>query len=219
MITGFSKLDLKTHESLIKYKTDNVKSEFFSKLTQHLEKAQNNQGDYINRCQEAPELCQSLGWSDRASAVDKALSELSGIGGIRTNFFPNVTFLRVKVDGSVKNDMVYTIIRNKSYLNVSSLMASEDIRLPAEDTIDVVPGFVGAYPNFFIQIDKEEVGDFVEQYKAVKSFENYHSLVDKYGVRRTNPDFWEVSDWFYKKHQYDNNVYAGLFDLNRYKNR
>jgi hypothetical protein len=219
LLKGLSKLGLKAHESPIKFKTDNVKSEFFGMLSQHLEKAQGNQGDYINRCQEAPELCQSLGWHDRVSSVDKALSELSGIGGKRTNFFPNVTFLRVKVDGSVKNDMVYTIIRNKSYLNVSSLMASEDIRVPEEDSIDVVSGFVGAYPNFFIQIDKEEVDDFVEQYKAIKSFENYHSLIDQYGVRRTNPDFWKVSDWFYKKHQYDNNVYAGLFDLNRYKNR
>lgn len=216
MIEG---LGMDMHETKITYKTADTKKEFFAKLSLHLQKAQRNHGDFLNQCHDFPAECKKGGWIKKVSKLDKALYELSNIGGKNTAVFPNVTFLRIKVDGSVKKDKVYTIVRNKSYLNVNSLMVSEDIRVLEEDTIDVVPGFVGAYPNFFLQIDVSEVGAFVDEYKRVNSFEAYDTLVDKYGVRRTNPDFWNVSDWFYKKHQYDNKVFAGLFDLNRYKNR
>jgi len=219
MLEWFDDLDFPMHESKIKYETDDTKKEFFARLSYHLAKAQRNHGDYLNQCKDFPIACKTGGWHKKVSKLDKALYELSRISGKRTSVFPNVTFLRIKVDGSVKNDKVYTIVRNKSYLNVNSLMVSEDIRVPEEDTIDVISGFVGAYPNFFLQINMNQVSDFVDEYKNINSFEAYEALVDRYGVRRTSPDFWDVSDWFYKKHQYDNKVYAGLFDLNRYKNR
>ena len=219
MLKGFKELGMEMHETKIDYKTDDTKKELFAKLSQHLDKAQRNHGDYINMCHDFPAECKKGLWNKRVPSLDKALYELSGIKGKHTNVFPNVTFLRVKVDGSVKNDKVYTIVRNKAYLNVNSLMVDEDIRVREEDTVDVIEGFVGAYPNFFLQVNLDQVDGFVKEYKNINSFETYDSLVDKYGVRRTNPDFWEISDWFYKKHQHDNKVYAGLFDLNRYKNR
>jgi hypothetical protein len=114
---------------------------------------------------------------------------------------------------------VFTIVRNKAYLNVQSLTASESTRVREEDTIDIVPGFVGAYPNLFLEIERGELASFVKEFKEINTYEEYDVLVDKYGVRRTNPNFWKSSDWFYKKHLHENRVHAGLFDLNRYKNR
>ena len=98
-------------------------------------------------------------------------------------------------------------------------MVSEDSRIMDEDTIDIVPGFVGSYPDFFLQVDYNDMGHFVNQYKNITDVVGYTVLVDKYGIRRNNPDFWLLSDWFYKKYQYDSPLFAGLFDLNRYKNR
>ncbi len=208
-----------SHESKIKFETEDVKKEFFVKLSQHSQKAQRNRGDCINRCRQFPVECKTRGLSRQATTVERALQEISDIGGIRTNVFPNVTFMRVKVDGSVENDLVYTIVRNNSYLNTTSLTAGKKTRVMPEDTIDIIPGFVGAYPDFFIEVGYKEIHAFVKQYKEIDSYEKYHVLVDKYGIRRSNPGFWQISDWFYKKHQHDNPVYAGLFDLNRYKNR
>jgi hypothetical protein len=41
----------------------------------------------------------------------------------------------------------------------------------------------------------------------------------RYGVRRTNEDFWKHADWFNSQHLRAEPVKAGIFDLNRYQNR
>jgi len=219
MLEAFAKLDVKMHETPIEYKTQDVKKELFVKISEHLKNAQAVKGDYLNRCTDFPDICKKSQWAKEITPAARSLVELSSIKGVRTNVFPNVSFMRIKVDGSVENDLVFTIIRNKSYLNVTSLIVSEDSRVESEDTIDIVPGFVGAYPNLFLEVGMADVPAFVEQYKTIDSFEKYDALIDMYGVRRTSERFWLMSDWFYKKHKYENKVYAGLFDLNRYKNR
>jgi len=219
IIKYFAELELdNTIEPDIKYVTNDVKTELFEKMNQHLAGAQKHV-DYINLCGKLPGFCQELDLDATTSAVQKALRKLSDIDGEITGVFPDTSFVRIKVDGTVKNDLVYTILLNKAYYNVNALVVSDDMRIKAEDTIDIVEGFVGAYPNFFFEIDYAKLDDFVAQYKQVDSVSKYHAMVDVYGIRRTNPRFWEVSDWFYKKHRYDNPVTAGLFDLNRYKNR
>ncbi len=218
LIKSLNKLNF-VHETKIKYKTKDTKKEFFVKVSKYLKRAQPNLTDYINRCSEFSRQCLSDTLSKSLTSVQKALMELSNISGFRTNVFPNVTFLRIKVDGSLKNDLVYTIIRNKSYLNTTSLMVSEKSRMVDEDTIDIVPGFVGSYPDFFLQVDYGDMEHFVNQYKNITNEAGYTLLVDQYGVRRNNPAFWSLSDWVYKKYQYDSPLFAGLFDLNRYKNR
>lgn len=40
--------------------------------------------------------------------------------------------------------------------------------------------------------------------------------LDRYGVNRARPDFWEVYDRFQQAFDAVNPVQAGLFDLNRY---
>jgi len=202
----------------IDYKTKDVKTEFYRMVNKNLGGAQ-QYVDYINLCSKFKLLCKTSGLDDSATIVQKKLRKLSDVEGEITDVFPNVTFLRVKLDGSFKNDQVYTIIRNKSYLNVTSLGSSEKNRIKTEDTIDIVKGFVGAYPNFFLEIYLSDLDYFIDQYADIDSFEKYEALVNRFGVRRTNPGFWKSADWFYAKYKHDNPVYAGLFDLNRYKNR
>ncbi len=202
----------------IDYKSDDMKTEFYVMVSQYLGEAQKRK-DYINLCTKLHDLCEAAGLTEKATATQKALRKLSDIGGEITVVFPDTAFLRIIVDGSVENDLVYTIVRNKSYLNVTSLTVGESSRIPSEDTIDIVEGFVGAYPNFFFEIKYEELDAFVDQYAQITNYAKYNALVDLYGVRRTNPRFWQVSDWFYAKYQHDEPILAGLFDLNRYKNR
>lgn len=219
LVRALHKLRGVPRENKIEFKTEDVKKEFFVKLTRHMQKAQSNRGDFINRCREFPAECDLRGLSKDAVRIQKALQQISDIGGARTNVFSDTTFLRIKVDGSLKNDLVYTIVRNKSFLNTTSLTESKKMRVLSEDTIDIVPGFVGAYPNFFMVIPVTKIDDFVAEYQKVDGREKYFALVEKYGIRRTNPEFWKISDWFYEKHLRDNTIAAGLFDLNRYKNR
>ncbi len=207
------------YETQLNYTSDDVKKEFFVKINKHLKNAQSNKGDLINRCLDYPGECKSRLSNQNATKVQKSLQKLGGIKGLVTAVFPDVTFMRIKVDGSVENDLVYTVVRNKSFLNTTSLGQNKDKRVPEEDSIDIIPGFVGSYPNFFMQIDYNDIDKFVEQFKLIDGLEKYEQLVNKYGIRRTSRNFWQHSDWFYKKYKYDYPVYSGLFDLNRYKNR
>ncbi len=205
-------------EADIRYESDDVKTELFEKANHHMRDAQ-PVVDYINLCGKYASRCEEIGLEERASRVQKELRKLSDIEGEKTDAFPDTAFLRIIIDGSLEKDVVYTIVRNKSYLNNTFLMVDEKIRIKAEDTIDIVEGFVGAYPNFFFEIKFEDLDKFIELYAGIDSYAKYNALVDLYGVRRTNPRFWEVSDWFYEKFKHDNPRYAGVFDLNRYQNR
>jgi hypothetical protein len=202
----------------IRYETDDVKTEFFAKVNHHLRGAQQHV-DYINLCGKFVDRCEALGLEAEASAVQKALRRLSDIGGEITDVFPNTAFLRIVVDGSIENDLVYTIVHNKSYLNTTSLTAGENTRVKSEDTIDIVEGFVGAYPNFFFEIKYEDLDDFAEQYEKIDSYEKYDALVEKYGIRRTHKDFWKKADWFQEKYRREQSRFAAIIDLNRYQNR
>jgi hypothetical protein len=87
------------------------------------------------------------------------------------------------------------------------------------DRLDVVKGFVGAYPNFFLELRLEDLQAFVDEYVAIDGFQRYDVLIEKYGIRRTNPGFWRSADWFNAKYRHDQPVTAGILDLNRYQNR
>ncbi|MFV1982067.1 MAG: fatty acid cis/trans isomerase [Thiohalomonadales bacterium] len=219
ILKGMKKAKVRTHETRIQYETDDVKKELLVKISKYLKKAQSSNNDVINRCLDSPSVCKSRDLNHPGTKVQKAFHQLEIIKGLVTAVFPDVTFIRIKVNGSLEKDLVYTILRNKSFLNTTSLDQNKNKRVPEEDTIDIIPGFVGSYPNFFMEIDYNDLDNFVEQYKQVDGLEKYELLIEKYGVRRSSPNFWQVSDWFYKKYKHDYPVYSGLFDLNRYKNR
>jgi hypothetical protein len=64
-----------------------------------------------------------------------------------------------------------------------------------------------------------EVEDFVQRCATIRNYEDYEKFVDQYGIRRTNPAFWELADWFQAEYERGQPVISGLFDLNRYVNR
>jgi hypothetical protein len=82
-----------------------------------------------------------------------------------------------------------------------------------------VEGFIGAYPNMFFQLTESQLQAFTLAIQAMNNPDDYTLLVEKYGVRRTAPWFWKLSDEFYANYQERRPLEAGLFDLNRYQNR
>ncbi len=77
----------------------------------------------------------------------------------------------------------------------------------------------GSYPNFFFEVELEDVALFAERYASLLNREDYERFVALYGVRRTNLRFWEIADWFQDAFLRQEPSTAGLFDLNRYQNR
>jgi len=135
--------------------------------------------------------------------------------------FPDVAFVQVRMKKS-EQDLAYTLIRNKAYKNVTSFLADELERDRSDidqDTMTVVKWLEGSYPNFFFSVALSELDDFTERCTAIRNHEDYEKFVDQYGVRRTNPEFWKLADWFQDELAQKKPVMSGLFDLNRYQNR
>ena len=83
----------------------------------------------------------------------------------------------------------------------------------------MMKGLHGSYPNFFFDVDVKQIEDFATRYASIRNRKDYEKFVEIFGVRRTNPDFWAVSDWFQDYFAEQQPVNSGLFDLNRYHNR
>ena len=71
----------------------------------------------------------------------------------------------------------------------------------------------------FFQITEGQLAKFTDALQALQSPQDYESFVDQFGVRRTAPWFWKLSDEFTAEYRGSYPLEAGLFDLNRYQNR
>lgn len=119
---------------------------------------------------------------------------------------------------SGEDDLVFSLVRNKGYKTLSSIFADEDQRDLADDTLTVVEGFVGVYPNFFLDVAADELDAMANDFLAVATLADYERFVLRYGVRRTNPNFWALADWFRDRYFAAEPQEAGILDLNRYSN-
>lgn len=155
--------------------------------------------------------------AERYQPASAHFDRLQTLRGEPFSLMPEVAF--VQVTSANDNDRVYTIIHNTAFLNNAQLFDEQKRRLPVEDYLTVVKGFIGSYPNVFFQLPEEHLGSFVAAIEAMKTEEDYARLLSAYGVRRTSPAFWALSDMLYEYYKQEVPVEAALFDLNRYENR
>ncbi len=153
----------------------------------------------------------------RYALDDGALAALMDGPDVAYSYLPEVAFLQVLADdGSAR---AYSLVHNRGHSNIAQMFDEENRLLPEEDTLTVAPGFIGSYPNMFFQVTEAQLEPFVAALQAVNSNGDYTKLVERFGVRRTAPWFWRVSDAFVAEYRRNHPVEAGLFDLNRYQNR
>jgi len=197
------------------YKTKNSQREFYQILEKYLGRMA-GKADVINRCQGSNCLSKKKG---AEAKVDHAMRRIAKLRGERLMVVPDVSFIRVRNSKDERLDLAYTIILNKGYANITSMFADEDNRDRSQDTLTVAKGLVGSYPNFFFEIDVNDVGAFVSRFESITSREGYEKFVGVYGIRRTNSRLWTTSDWFHQWSMKHEPLRAGIFDLNRYRNR
>jgi hypothetical protein len=82
----------------------------------------------------------------------------------------------------------------------------------------IYPGVQTAYPNFMFNIDENEVAAFAEALIAVETPEDLTAVVERWGVRRSSPDFWAMIDSVTDYVRRIDALKAATFDVNRYKN-
>jgi len=186
----------------INYQTQAHKAELFSLLKQHLAKVLPNQYALAQPNTPVKEV-----------ALMQVLMELVGSP---VNQLPEVSVLLVK-DGN--NKRVYSLLKNVAHSNISSLLDEESNLLPAEDTLTVVSGIIGDYPSVYLTVEAEKLPAFVAHLAAMKTAEDYTVWLDDYGVRRSDPRFWQHSDVIQTLNQQLQPINGGLLDYNRLQNR
>ncbi len=203
-------------ESVIGYKTDNPQLELYQHLERRLGPIAGPE-DLLNRCTSGS--CRDPEAEAAEAQADEYMRQIARIRGPVLEVFPDVTFVRVRTGHAPERDLAYTVIRNKAYKNISSIFEDEDRRDRDNDTLTVVNWLEGSYPNFFFIVDIDDMQAFTERYVTTRTREDYERFVGLYGVRRTYPGFWSVADWFQDQYIREASLRAGLFDLNRYRNR
>lgn len=187
----------------IDYKTNNPKKELFALLKQRL----------------GPSLSNKYSLNEITDAsLKQELKRLSHFSGKDTNLLAEATMVEI-VDSQKGVSEFITILRNNGHLNITAILRESKTLLPEENTITVVKGFLGAYPNAFMKVKREDITLFVDEVLAMNSNGAYRRLLDQFGMRRTNQDFWRYSDNLHNKFRLDSEVNFGFLDYNRLENR
>jgi hypothetical protein len=190
-------------QSQVAYNTNDHQAELYEKLREKLTKVLDHGYD--------------LEQSKLSSQHVSALYQLQKTRGGGLVFLPNVITVLVTEKGVPKE--VISVIHNKAHANISSLLDEEAARLPEEDGITLVKGVLGDYPNALMKVEESELLDWTEKMAALQTRDNYIEVLNRFGVRRTNPNFWFVSDAIANLNKLDRPRESGILDYNRLENR
>lgn len=150
--------------------------------------------------------------------VADQLGRLAATQGKSLNWLPESGFLTITgMPGGA--DAQFTLIRNTGHSNVSHMIGEHQEILPGEDTLTVVNGFLGAYPNAFYRVHRSQLPELVTAINSFQNQEDYAAFMDRFGVRRSDPQFWAHSDNLFAAFQSLSPVAASRFDYNRLENR
>ncbi|NOY16154.1 MAG: isomerase [Gammaproteobacteria bacterium] len=204
-------------ESVSGYRTDDPQRELYQRIKHRLANVAQH-AEAMNRCGRSE--CKNLS-PGTVLRVDRAMNKIARLQGAKLHAFPDIAFVRIRMEDP-DQDLAYSLIHNKAYKNVTSFLSDEHERDRSnidQDTMTVVNWLEGSYPNFFFSVPLSEIENFTKLSTAIRNHNDYEKFVDQYGVRRTNPEFWELADWFQDKYRQNKPVLSGLFDLNRIHNR
>ena len=203
----------------IVYATKNPKREFIEHIVQkHIAKKSAIAFDTINyKLQKHTAITMPKSYTSIHDfmVAAKAVSVAgSGFISYMTDSGANNIFLRIDMpDGSYIRK---SLVINRWHDNVNSLFLESRNLDPKKDTMDVLDGSIGSYPNVFAIVTLHDLPDFLDLMKNCSGTPYDIKRMKKYFISRSNPDFWKYYDWFVEDFYKHNPIEAGLYDLNRY---
>ena len=203
----------------ITYVTDDPKREFIEYVVkEHILPSTDIAFDPVNYF---PTGFQHPPLPEKYETIDDYLQAFSAVSRPGTAFFThindfnaNLAYMRIRLKN--KEDVVVSVVINRWHDNVTYLFGEDGSLDPTRDRADFIRGFIGSYPNYFLNIDAEDLPEF---FRLLESFDNSPEAIEqfsKFGINRANDNFWDEYDWFQKRFKEDEPIQSGLFDLNRY---
>lgn len=196
----------------IQYRTDDPKNEFFTMMLEHL-KDRIQIADPINRPQPGDN-------PDRVTmamrSIVAASLEQQPTWRKFKNLLPEATFLRIDSPG--RPSAVYTMTLDRQFRSKNFVTDVLQDAEPSQSHVTIYPGIMTAYPNFIFRINEAEVEQFAAQLIAADTQEKLTAIVERWGVRRSSPDFWQVVHSMTDYVRRTDPKSTAIFDVNRYKN-
>ncbi|MCK9798818.1 fatty acid cis/trans isomerase [Pseudomonas sp. MAFF 302030] len=177
----------------------------------------NAKPDPINRCDGA--YCSRPNIDPALQDAEQALSRLTArpAAGLKViDQLPEASLLRIET-ASGKREF-YSLLRNRAHSNVAFMLGEALRYQPGLDTLTIYPGVLSSYPNFIFNIPAQQVPEFVTQMENAKDAAALEKIVDRWGIRRSHPQFWQ---YFHDQTRYLDETdprEAGVLDMNRYEN-
>lgn len=215
MLLDYTSVDHRS-PSAIALNGKDPKKQFAEHLLQRYDRL-NARPDPINRC--AGAHCYRDGLPRELQHAEQALSRLASrpAGGLRViDQLPEATMLRVELsDGSRE---IYSLLRNRAHSNVAFMLGEELRYQPRLDTLTIYPEVLSSYPNFLFNVKAGEVDAFVKQMEGVRDAKSFERIVERWGIRRSHPEFWRYFHDLAEHIRETQPLEAGVLDMNRYQN-
>ena len=77
---------------------------------------------------------------------------------------------------------------------------------------------LSSYPNFIFNVEAGEVPAFVEALEQARGGQAFERVVERWGIRRSHPEFWGYFHDLTAYLQETEPREAGVLDMNRYQN-
>ena len=82
--------------------------------------------------------------------------------------------------------------------------------------MSIYPTVIGGFPNYFLELNLDQAGDFLNRLRDVQSLEDWNRVRDRYGILRNNARFWDTYDWFTQWNEKNRGIKSGYLDLSYY---
>lgn len=151
------------------------------------------------------------------TSLRRDLEQLAQSKGRSLDWLPELSYLRVDQAGQAPR--YFTLLRNTGHANVSQLLSEKSALLPVENTLSVVNGLIGSYPNALYVVDRSQLETFTRQLGRLATEKDYTAFASRFAVRRSDARFWAFSDALQDAHLRQDPVGAGLLDYGRLENR
>ena len=136
-------------------------------------------------------------------------SKLTGI-----KWLPEVSFISIELPD--KSHKVYSVLRNRRHSSVSFILGESLRYQEQKDTLTILPKLIGSYPNLMIKLVLSDLESFVSSFEKIATENEFEVLIEKWGVRRMNPDFWNTLHGFSQQMHLKQPLESGVYDINRY---
>lgn len=186
----------------IPFRTAQPQRELYGLLKSHLAQVLETRYDFAN----VPD-----------AALRRDLEHLAQSKGRSLDWLPELSYLRVEQAGQAPR--YFTLLRNTGHANVSQLLSEKSALLPIENTLTVVNGLIGSYPNALYVVDRGQLEAFARQLGRLATEKDYAAFSGRFAVRRNDARFWVFSDALQDAHRRQDPVGSGLLDYNRLENR